>query len=233
MFGVTSLSIQGRWPLRRAFVFDEHRLALPCWGAAVPQGKSAVLVTLDRHFDLVPPKAPPKPGATVRELEQWALSDADPRNVDHLLAAMEIGLVSDAILIARSRPRGAVEGDRFVDSRGGVHRLITAPIVERVPAEAMAVLAQAEHVILDVDLDCFTTTSDADSTALVPWPAELIRDFLMPPESGVFWEAALSKAVGFTLAREPYHCGGLIATGRLFEVAAKILFVELLGADLP
>ena len=40
-------------------------------------------------------------------------------------------------------------------------------------------------------------------------------------------------ADALTLAREPLHCGGLVAAGQLFERAAEVLFCRLLGADLP
>jgi hypothetical protein len=36
-----------------------------------------------------------------------------------------------------------------------------------------------------------------------------------------------------TCAREPLHCGGVVAANRLFEDVAQILFVEIFGADLP
>jgi hypothetical protein len=56
---------------------------------------------------------------------------------------------------------------------------------------------------------------------------------MMPAGSEVFWAEALGRCVALTLAREPYHCGGLVAAGRLFEDAAAVLFQQLLGADLP
>jgi hypothetical protein len=39
--------------------------------------------------------------------------------------------------------------------------------------------------------------------------------------------------VNFTFAREPGHCGGLIASGRLFEAASDVIFRQLLQTDLP
>ena len=89
------------------------------------------------------------------------------------------------------------------------------------------------HVLLDVDLDCFTTPSDADPNTLVPWPRELIREFLMPADSERFWDAVLEKTRALTLAREPYHSGGMVAAGRLFEDLCHVLFKDLLKTDLP
>ena len=99
--------------------------------------------------------------------------------------------------------------------------------------EAAELLERAQAVLLDVDLDCFTTASDADPTEVVPWPRAAIRRFLLPEGSGPFWEAVLSRCRALTLAREPYHCGGVLAAGRLLEDALTVLFGELLGAELP
>lgn len=241
--GVVALSLGGRGPAR-AFVFDPHRLALPCW-AEVTRAGPALLVTLDRHFDTVPPARPPAPGLSVEALDAHAREQLDPRNLDHVLAAMAAGVVSDALVVARARPVGALTDARWVDPSGVAHELVCAPTVDGLAAEfgtplaspegkrAQALLARAERVLLDVDLDCFTTPSDADPTTVVPWPLELIRDYVRPRGSEAFWAAVLGKCVGFTFAREPGHCGGLVAGGRLFERACTVLFEELLHTDLP
>lgn len=236
--GVTHLTVNGRGP-RDAFVFDPHRLALPCWALA---GEGSLLVTLDRHFDLVEPTEKPGRGLSPLELDDFARRRLDVRNTDHVLAAMEAGVVGDVIAIARARPRGCFQGDTYVDALGGRHAVVTAPTVDvvngqlgRTP-ESMALtelLSRAPRVLLDVDLDCFTTPSDADPTSVVPWTEELIRGFLRPLGSDPLWHALLEKCAVLTIAREPLHCGGVVAAGRLFETVASVLFEELLHADLP
>jgi len=242
--GVVELTLQGRGP-KRAFVFDPHRLALPCWAEACEGAGPAVLVTLDRHFDTVAPVNAPRLGMTVEALEAHARKRLDVRNYDHVLAAMEAGVVSEAIVVARARPVGAVGGPEWVDSRGVAHSIVSASTVDELalefgrgsaaPASARAfqVLQEARRVVLDVDLDCFTTLSDADPTAIVPWTLELIRQHVLPRGSEPFWTAVLERCVGLTFAREPSHCGGLVASNRLFEVAAQVIFGELLLTDLP
>jgi hypothetical protein len=123
--------------------------------------------------------------------------------------------------------------------------LISAPTLDLISAEwgsqkatpesrrAYEAVHRADSIILDWDLDCFTTPSDADPTTVVPWPVNLIRDFVMPQGSAPFWNDVLAKCVGFTFAREPLHCGGLIASGRLFEHACQVIFEELFLTDLP
>lgn len=245
--GVIRLSLGGRGP-KDAFLFDPHRLAFPCWALALNGQRPALLVTLDRHFDLVPPRDPagvPEAAAPLRELDEYARWNLDVRNYDHVLAAMEAGLVADAIVIARARPRHAFEGAEYIDRRGEKHRILATTTIDRIAdgfggagqspeaQDAEQLIRKARSAILDVDLDCFTSPSDADPTDVVPWPRELIRRQLRPPGSEPFWDAVLFKARVLTIAREPLHCGGVVAANRLFEDVGEVLFRELLGTDLP
>ncbi|HET9451566.1 MAG TPA: hypothetical protein VFO83_11810, partial [Aggregicoccus sp.] len=151
-----------------AYVFDPHRLALPSWACALGEGPPALLVTLDRHHDLVVPRDPaavPDRGAGLRALDEHARWSLDVRNYDHVLAAMEAGLLTDALVLARGKPRGTFTGDTYTDTRGRPHRIVALPTVDRA-AEAYAraeqvrdLLEGAERILLDVDLDCFTTLS--------------------------------------------------------------------------
>jgi hypothetical protein len=242
--GVIRLSLGGGRGPADAYVFDPHRLALPAWACALgEEGPAALLVTLDRHLDLVVPAAPeavPDRSAGLRALDEHARWALDVRNYDHVLAAMEAGLVGDALVLARARPRGAYPGDTYTDTRGRTHRLVVVPTVDRAaqahgtPGDAVRqVLEGAERVLLDVDLDCFTSPSDADPTTVLPWPRGTIREYLLPPGSEAFWDAVLGRCVALTLAREPYHCGGLLASGELFRDVAEILFRELLRTEPP
>lgn len=233
--GIIELGIAGKGPTR-GYVFDQHRLALPCW--AESPGPS-LLLTFDRHFDTVVPRNPPARGLSVDEYDRHARDLLDHHNYDHVLAAMEAGILSEAIIVARAKPVGAVT----TDWRG--HEIISASTLDLITAEwgtahatpegkrAHAAIERSRSIILDVDLDCFTTPSDADPTTVVPWSLELIRDFMKPRGSAEFWSSVLSKCVSFTFAREPSHCGGLIASGRLFEHACQVIFAELFETDLP
>jgi hypothetical protein len=245
--GVTRLHLaQSRGP-HDVFVFDPHRLALPCWALALEERGAtapALLVTFDRHFDLVAPRPPfPTRASGVRAIDEHARWNLDVRNYDHVLAAMEAGIVGDAIVIARGRPRGALEVPSYRDAKGDLHRIMSAPRLDMlledargertVSASVAELIASASPVLLDFDLDCFTTQSDADPTAIIPWTRGLIREHLLPLGAAAFWDPVLSKAICVTLAREPHHCGGLLASGELFADAAQVLFPEVLGSELP
>lgn len=234
--GVTRLSVLGRRGPRDAYVFDPHRLALPCWALALEGRGPALLVTFDRHFDLVPPAEPaavPEASAGVRALDEHARWALDPRNVDHVLAATEAGLVTGIVAIARSAPAGAFAGPSWRDRRGGEHPILRAPTLAEAMAGALPLVSAAERVLLDVDLDCFTTLEPADPLTPRPWAREKIQEFLSPPGSEAFWDALLPRCLALTFAREPAHCGGIVAGNRLFEDAAAAIFGELFGADLP
>lgn len=250
--GVTRLSLHGGRGPSDAFLFDPHRLAFPSWALGLGLGlgdrRPALLLTLDRHFDLVPPANPeqiPSADAPLRILDEYARWDLDVRNYDHVIAAMEAGLVGDVIAVARGRPRGAFSEEAWTDRSGRAHQVVSAPTLDRLcdgfgepsaspeARQTWELVQRAKTIILDVDLDCFTTMSDADPTEVVPWPRDLIRRHLLPAGSERFWTEVLARTSVLTFAREPAHCGGIIAANRLFEDAAEVLFRELLRTDLP
>ncbi len=242
MAGVTEVSLSRANP-RRAFFFEPHRLALPCW-ALGGTGKPALLLTFDRHFDLVAPVHCPAPGQTALELDAFARQHLDIRNYDHILAAMEAGVVSDVICVARAWPQGAFRQSTYVDARGEAHSILALRTLDDVieafghqrsnslGAEAKSLLEQSDSVLLDFDLDCFTSPSDVNPTQVVPWTAALIRSHL-ETAAKPFWDAVLQKTGVVTCALEPAHCGGLVAAHDLFKTFAHVFFVELLQTDLP
>ena len=244
--GVVELSLSGRGP-KRGFIFDDHRMALPCWALAMRGEAPALLLTLDRHFDLVAPRpwslTPDlKDG---RAMDDFARYQLDTRNYDHVIAAMELGIVSDVIAVARNHPQEAIKDLVWQDSRGQAHRILRAPRVSKLSEgfglkgrggpsqQAEEWMVNASSMLLDFDLDCFTSPSDAEPLNIVPWPASLIEDYLLPEGSELFWDRVLQKTSALTFAKEPVHCGGIIESNRLFETACRVIFQKLLRADLP
>ncbi|MBI5497777.1 MAG: UPF0489 family protein [Deltaproteobacteria bacterium] len=239
--GVTVLDVRVRGRAVPGYVFDPHRLALPSWAHALGERPAALLITLDRHADLVAPVDPvPARAAGLRALDEHARWTLDVRNVSHVLAAMEAGLVGDALCLARTRLPGAVTAPAWTDRHGVAHRLELHP-TPLAAVEALQLGRGAEPawllrdtpVLLDVDLDAFTSPSDADPTEILPWPRDAIRRFLLPDGDGSLWDLVLPRLAGLTFAREPLHVGGIAAAGRLWEDAAHVLFREVLGTDPP
>jgi hypothetical protein len=110
-----------------------------------------------------------------------------------------------------------------------VESLLSPPLGETV----LQWVSSEKEILLDVDLDCFTTPCDVDPTTPLGWSSELIERFLRPDDSEEFWNLVLTRTRAVTLAREPAHCGGVVAGGTLFQRFAEVFFVGLLGADLP
>lgn len=244
--GITVLDVQARHGPLTAFVFDPHRLAFTAWAAVLGERAPAVLLTLDRHLDLVAPqKMTPPHTADLRTLDEHARWELDARNVDHVLAAMEAGLLSHAVVVARTVVPGAVTAPRWEDRRGVVHQLQVVRQLEElldgfedastpVGARARSLLLDGDApIILDVDVDAFTSPSDVDPTVVLPWPRQVIRDALLPQGARALWDVVLPRVVALTMACEPAHTGGVVAGNRLFEDVAHVLFVDVLGADEP
>jgi hypothetical protein len=180
--------------------------------------------------------AAPVPGLArpLEELDQFARTSLSPRNDDHVVASLEAQAIGDAVVIARSHAPASLESFQpYRDRRGGAHRFAFARTVDGVGGEALELVRDAERIALDVDLDCFTTLSDAHPDEVVPWDAEHIEGFLRPPDSERFWEPVLSRTRIVTLAREPYHCGGLSRGARLWADFAEVFFTRLLGVPVP
>ncbi len=217
------------------FVFDHHRGAFPLWARFAQEAGPLTLVTLDRHMDLERPAHPPPAlSSPLRELDEYARWRLSPRSDDHVLAAMEAGAVGDAAVFARSHAPADLAGlHPYKDAGGRSHRVEIARTVEDASPEALGLVRSAERVALDVDLDCFTTLSDAHPDEVVPWDAEHIDAFLRPPGSEELWRLVLARVCVVTLAREPYHCGGLERGARLWGEFSRVFFGRLLGVPAP
>jgi len=75
--------------------------------------------------------------------------------------------------------------------------------------------------------------SDAHPDEVVPWDAEHIDAFLRPPDWERFWAPLFQRTCLVTIAREPYHCGGLSRGARLWAEFAEVFFRRLLGVPAP
>ncbi len=218
------------------FVFDHHRTAFTVWcDAAARLGKPLRLVTLDRHMDLgVPAALAPDHRSPLEELDGFARHRLAPSNDDHIVAAMEAGAISDALVIARShRPPDLGRFQPFRDRRGVAHPTAFADTVDALSPEQLALVQQGGELVLDVDLDCFTTMSDGHLDEVLTWDREQIEGFLLPPDSAPFWSAVLAQTRIVTLAREPYHCGGFGRGAKLWLDFAEVFFSQLLGVPPP
>ncbi|MFM2151839.1 MAG: hypothetical protein RL199_274 [Pseudomonadota bacterium] len=219
------------------YVFDHHRTAFTVWcHEAARRGRPLTLVTLDRHMDLNPPRdVAPSCEAPLEQLDLFARHRLAPSNDDHIPAALEAGAVGDALVVARSHPPPSLEVFRpYRDTSGRTHAVEFAPTVARLhPGQVEWLRAREGPVVLDVDLDCFTTMSDGDPDDVLTWDADQIHRWLTPPGAEAFWDVLRERVEVVTLAREPYHCGGFDRGARLWSTFAEVFFGRVLGTDAP
>lgn len=226
--------VRGR-PLE-AYLFDHHRSAFAVWcHTAATLGAPLTLVTLDRHMDLgTPAAAPPDHRAPLAELDQFARHRLAPANDDHVVAALEAGALADVVVVARSHAPPSLDRFRpYRDARGGTHRFAFARAPAALGPEAFELIREAKAIVLDVDLDCFTTLSDGHPDEVLGWDSALIDSWLRPPGSGPLWDELLARVSLVTVAREPYHCGGFDRGARLWLAFSGPFFQQLLGTDPP
>lgn len=193
------------------------------------------LVTLDRHFDLQPPRAvAPDHRVSLEELDAFARHRLAPSNDDHIRAAMAAGAINDGLFIARSHE--PVDFDAlgaWTDDQGRRHRCVAAKTVALRGSAADQLVEAASDIVLDVDLDCFTTRSDGHPDEVLAWDAERIDAFLRPPGSDAFWNSVFKRTRLVTIAREPFHCGGFAHGARLWLDFAEVFFERLLNVPQP
>jgi len=216
------------------FVFDHHRSAFPLWClAAQAASRPLTLVSLDRHMDLMTPGVlPPGLDAPLEVLDDYARWQLSPRNDDHVVAALEAGAVGDVVMIARSHAPPSLEAFApYRDREQRPHRFAFAKSLETLDEAALSLLEG--DLALDIDLDCFTTPSDAHFDEVIDWDLPLIEAFLRPPDSERFWERVLARVRVITVAREPYHCGGLERGARLWGRFSEAFFGRLLRVPAP
>jgi len=218
------------------FIFDHHRSAFALWClAAARLGRPLTLVTLDRHFDLQPPRAAaPDHRSPLEALDLFARHRLAPSNDDHIRAAMEAGALCDGLFIARSHQPADFDAlQDWTDPHGRAHRCLSARTVAERRSACDAFVEASQDIALDLDLDCFTTRSDGHPDEVLAWDRERIDAFLRPPGSDAFWSAVLERTRVATLAREPFHCGGFAQGARLWLDFAEVFFERLLGVPQP
>jgi len=218
------------------YIFDHHRSAFAPWcHTAMQHGQAVDLITLDRHMDLQPMHlVPPPHQASIAELDMFARHQLACSNDNHIPAAVEAGAIANTVVVARSHPPPDISSFRpYRDHSGTTHRFAFARSLASLDTDAMELLERGGPLILDIDLDCFTTRSDADPDEVLCWDDEHLRSWLLPPDHDRIWNAIRRRVVTITLAREPFHCGGFDRAARLWMRFSRLFFGEILSVSPP
>jgi hypothetical protein len=203
----------------------EHRFAFYFWNKWARErgrGVRPALVTVDWHTDLCGPGSEEE--SSLAELDQaddsevalFAWSQLNPLNDGHVLAAAYLGLIGDIyVLCKQDKPE-----EFSFEGRAGLSNVK----VYHDPSELMNAVRELPAVILDVDLDYFTRSSDpcggGERVSLVG--SDKIAG-LLDPHQGLI-APVLPHLVGMTIALEPEFCGGLSNAHRLLRKLNQVMF---------
>jgi len=196
------------------FLHENHRWVLPIIHYAQERGtlpKPCTLVMFDAHHDAKRPSCIEeicrirKAGITIKNLICLCKDKLCRHDGDWVKAAMELGLIDDAVIFGVEDRWSSNRLKSFKDHRGDRHRveLLGLPRLELEPQGSLSDIAQegfyelwnildwqcisnegftfakcAKKILLDFDLDCFVINW---RDYLFPWPDEVFeKEFFTP-----------------------------------------------------
>ncbi len=221
-------------------VCKNHENALYYWCKAKKEMNvdAFFLVAIDKHKDLLG-----LPLNVKRELMSWDLNDLDKikektmceRGVrdrsgnlksklayNQFLAAMEVGLVLDILIVSPEVPCEKV----YKDLSGRQHIIfhcdhptdLKAIFKSQSIKQSLGYPEGKKSVILDIDLDFFTYLDDQEEAHVISE-----EDFgnIFSKGSPIWWIYEKAKLV--TISKEPFWCGGVDNSERIFELLKRHL----------
>lgn len=212
------------------FTFN-HDESLLCWYDAKNrlEMNQFFLITLDKHLDLKE-LAPHNKRELVNisnifELRRIIETKFHPPNVTFIYAAMELGIIKDALVI--SMDNGPFKKrNNYVDLSGREHKLFyDSSATDLYYPEGLGILSDSSkpeneeirdkinnsNLIIDIDLDYFTYFRDNNQFVIN------IDNFERIFRDG-FRKTLLLKAKVITVALEPTTCGGIHNSIRIFDI---------------
>ncbi|MFD2562942.1 hypothetical protein [Aquimarina rubra] len=213
-------------------LFQEHRYAFFFWNKWIREKRMTIppcLVSLDWHQDLCYPCETEKEWLDSLDLS----SDADTSifswaklnglNDGHILAAAYLNLVGNIYVHCRQASfKEAWEDEELVDKFGNIHLIKKFKEIEEL--ENFLLESKEEKVFFDIDLDFFVLDSglhngNFDFTYLKNNEIEDILNYKRPLLNWIF-----NRLLGFTIATEPEHCGGLLKSNQFLNMINKAYF---------
>lgn len=213
-------------------LFQEHRYAFFFWNKWVREKqltKPPCLVSLDWHQDLCFPCETEKEWLDKLDLS----SDADVsvfswaklagNNDGQILSAAYLNLIGNIYVHCRQEPfNGAWEDEELIDKFGNTHLIKKFKKLEEL--ENFMLTSNEEKVFFDIDLDFFVLDSglhngNFDFTYLKEDEIEEVINYKRPLINWIF-----NRLMGFTIATEPEHCGGLLKSNQFLDILNKAYF---------
>tara|TARA_B100000378_G_scaffold277056_1_gene276382 strand:- start:19374 stop:20183 length:810 start_codon:yes stop_codon:yes gene_type:complete len=214
-------------------LFQEHRYAFFFWNKWVREKeleKPPCLVSLDWHQDLCYPCETEKQWLDELNLSNdgdvsvfsWAKLAGN--NDGQILSAAYLNLVGNVYIHCRQATfKAAWEDEELLDKYGNIHLIKKFKKLEDI--EEYILKCNETKVFFDIDLDFFVLDSGLhngtfDFTYLKKNEIESILNHERPLINWIF-----NRLVGFTIATEPKHCGGLLKSNEFLNLISKAYFV--------
>lgn len=220
------------------YVSENHEMAFYYWCKAKKEMgiESFFLVMIDRHVDLMEwgrqlelqkevNQLDLGDLVKVRELASRSRTQKNKITYRHPRAAMEVGLVTDTLIISHEVPYEKT----YEDLSKRKHRIFHCPHPNNLRDLIMKNSSLKENIdypdgnrniILDIDLDFFTYLDDKEEAHVISE-----EDFkqIFSNDSLIWW--IYEKARLITIAKESYWCGGIDKSEHILKLL-RIHFLE-------
>lgn len=213
-------------------IFQEHRYAFFYWNKWFRKGnfsRPPCLVSLDWHQDLCYPCETEKEWLKELNLSNdgdisifsWAKLAGN--NDGHILSAAYLNLIGDIYVHCRQESFiDAWKDEELIDIHGNIHKIKKFKNIEDL--ENTLVKSDENHVFFDIDLDFFVLESGLHNGTFnfTYLKEEEINKILNYKSTLINW--IFERLVGFTIATEPEHCGGLLESNKFLDLINKSYF---------
>ncbi|MBP9096996.1 MAG: UPF0489 family protein [Ignavibacteria bacterium] len=219
-------------------VLNEHRFAFYYWikwTNKLKKSKGFIcppnLVSIDWHLDL----GDPEDTDLLRDVDQnnlqqvsffsWGL--LNPLNDTHIKSAMYLNAIKDVYLL-RKQTDFDDDDKTFLDIDGNTHNIFLYKRIDTLEEDLKKINSP---FYFDIDLDYFLNSTDfCGDDGQIMTKDEI--DKILDPERSLY-ESIYKSIKGFTIAREPKWCNGLLNSNFIMDTLNENLFKgTLLKKDL-
>lgn len=213
-------------------IFQEHRYAFFYWAKwtrKLNQLQPPCLISLDWHQDLCFPCE-----TEMEWLSQLDKSDNGEvaifswaklagNNDGHILCAAYLNLIGNIYVHCR---QGKLDKDwedeKITDINGNIHTIKKFKTAEDL--EKHLLTTNENEAYFDIDLDFFTYDNpyNGKGKKYTYMTQEEMSKLLSIENPLIKW--IFKRLVGFTIATEPEHCGGLLKSNKLLDILNSIYF---------
>lgn len=213
-------------------IFQEHRYAFFFWNKWIRKRiphEPPCLVSLDWHQDLCFPCETEKEWLNALDLSSdaevslFSWTKLAGNNDGHILCAAYLNLIGNIYVHCRQGSfKGAWEDEELTDKYGNIH--IIKKFKEFEALETFMINSKEERVFFDIDLDFFVLDSGLHngSFEFTYLKVKEIEEMLNNERPLINW--VFERLIGFTIATEPEHCGGLLKSNKFLEIINTLYF---------